>query len=295
MRTILVGLALLLSVGVLVGCSGAAPSPVPSAPQSNAGKSAEVPAAQPADAGQSGGASTAWDRYVIRNAEATLIVKDVETAVGEVEDLANASGGHVSQSNTRRQGDSLVADLVIQVPVDSFDATLDALKGLAVDVESVNTTSEDVTEEFVDNESRLRNLRATEQSTLRLLDQATRMEDILAVQRELTNIRGEIEKIEGRQQFLQRRVEMSTITVHLRLESATVLAAGRTGWQPLRTAAVAWEASLSFLKVASDAILTLVVFFWWAFPVAAATVVLIRRRGRGKQRKVPVPIPDGSR
>lgn len=294
MKSRIVALALLVALALsLVGCAGAAPSPMRQASsgadtgQAASAPSGMAPAAPPVPAeGSSGGAAQeAWDRYVIRNADLRLVVKDVEAASAEVEKVATEAGGYVAQSNTRREDSRVLADISIQVPAESFDRVVEQLRRLAVTVDYAKTSTQDVTEEYVDNEARLRNLRAAEESTQRLLDKTTKMEDILAVRRELTSLRGEIEKIEGRQNYLKRRVEMSTINVHLTTEASTALAAGRSGWDPLANAQVAWESSLSFISRAVDVLVVLIVFLWWVFPLAGIVWGVWRWRRRRRQPK----------
>jgi hypothetical protein len=305
MRHFSIALALVLLL-VATGCSVASPAAVaPSSPnyagesgkQSGAATSAPAPrpaaAVAPEPNAQGGAAATGWDRYVIRNGEAYLTVKDVEAAAGEVTRIATEAGGFVSGSNVRRDNTRVFAELVIQVPAEAFDRVVGELKSLATVVESVRTTTQDVTEEYVDNEATLANLRASEDSTRRLLSQTGKMEDIVVVQRELTRIRGEIEKIEGRQRFLKRRVDMSTINVHLATEAPVSLASARSGWQPLRTAATAWEGSLTFLSGMLDSLIAVFIFFWWAIPLIVVALYLLRRRRRPR-RPSPLLPPSAS-
>ena len=105
----------------------------------------------------------------------------------------------------------------------------------------------------------------------------------------------EIEKVEGRQNYLKRRVDMSTINVHLSTESGTALSSMRSSWQPVRTAQVAWEASLTVISRALDVLVAVVVFFWWFFVIAALAIMLWRwRRGRRPKAAVASSGAEGS-
>jgi PKD repeat protein len=90
-----------------------------------------------------------------------------------------------------------------------------AVAQLAVEVTSQTTSSQDVTEEYVDLTSKLKNLEATEQQLLRIMDKAEKVEDILAVERELSNTRSQIEQTKGRMQYLEKTASMSLIQVNL--------------------------------------------------------------------------------
>ena len=110
----------------------------------------------------------------------------------------------------------MVADLTLQVRSDAADATVSDLRALGK-VTTETSGSQDVTEEYVDLGSNLRNLQASETAILKLMDKATQIQDVLALQRELTNVRGQIERIQGRKTYLERRSDMATITLSLRL------------------------------------------------------------------------------
>jgi hypothetical protein len=216
---------------------------------------------------------------IIRNASLTLTVKEVEDSLNAIRAIAGSAGGWVAQSNTRYEGERQVANVALQVPSAQFDATVSEIRKLAVKVETETSTSQDVTEEFTDLESQMRNLKATEASLLALQARAERIEDILRLQQELTNIRGQIEKIQGRVNFLSRRTEMSTISVSL-IPQGAARTGDKPGWNPLETAAKAWENSAIVLQAIADIAITMVVFFWWLIPFAVIGWLILRSRLR---------------
>jgi hypothetical protein len=136
-----------------------------------------------------------------------------------------------------------------------------------------------VTEEFVDLESRERNLLAAEQSLLELYDRAQSVNDALAIERELANIRGQIEQVQGRIQYLEERTATSQIT--LSIQPVAGPTPPTPAWDPARVVAQAWNASLGVLQALATAILSAVVFGWWLSPVLVAGFVWWRRRHRG--------------
>ncbi|MBI4322616.1 MAG: DUF4349 domain-containing protein [Chloroflexi bacterium] len=295
----LVALLVLMSLVVSVAaCAPAAPQVAPSSPPPSGGAArvggeskAQAPAAAPraTDAGQSaapGSQVASWDRMIIRTATLSIVVKDVENSLNAVRDIATSAGGFVAQSNSRFEGERMVANVVIQVPSAAYENSIQQIRRLAIKVETENGTTQDVTEEFTDLESQSRNLRATEAALLRILDRAERVEDILAVQRELTSIRGQIEKIQGRMNFLSRRTEMSTITISLVPEAFA--GRGKSGWKPLETAAQAWDASLLVMQRLADVVIVLVVFLWWLIPIVALFIFAWRAyRARRRPRTAP--------
>jgi Domain of unknown function (DUF4349) len=240
-----------------------------------------APAADQAQSQTSSEASTsplaALDRMVIRTAKLVLQVADVDQAVDRVRQAAQAGGGYLSASNTRIEQDRPVADLTLQVRSDALDATLQALRGLGK-VDSETSTSQDVTEEYVDLDANMRNLQASESAILRLMDRAQRIEDIISLQRELTNVRGQIERIQGRKSYLERRTDMASVSVSLHLPPAEGATTPGGGFDPLAVARRGWNASLAVLRGALEAVIVVAAFSWWLVPFVAVGVYLFTRR-----------------
>jgi hypothetical protein len=226
------------------------------------------------------------DRMVIRTAQLAIEVGDIEAALAQVRSIAQQGSGFVSGSNTHiekvNNQDRTVADLTIQVRSETVDQSLSALRALGK-VSTETSGSQDVTEEYVDLDSNLRNLQASETAILKLMDKATRIEDVLALQRELTNVRGQIERIMGRKRFLERRTDFATISLSLRLpplEGARPIVGG--AWDPAAVAARGWQASLAVLRGFAEIVIVVLAFSWWLVPIVGlgAYVWLQRRRPR---------------
>ncbi len=164
---------------------------------------------------------------------------------------------------------------MITVPSDGFEGALDGLRGLGRRITTDAVKGQDVAEEFVDLESRERNLLAAEESLLGLYDRAESVDDTLDVQRELTNVRGQIEQAQGRIQYLERRTATSRIS--LTIEPVSAAAPPRQAWDPTITATRAWDASLRVLQTGATAVISAVVFSWWLAPVVVLGLVAWRR------------------
>ena len=154
-------------------------------------------------------------RMIVRTAEIALVVKDVATTLDRVADLAEGLGGYVVSSKQWKEEERLVGIITIRVPAEDFAGAMETLRGLAADVTHEETLAKDVTEEYVDLSAKLRNLEATEEQLLRLMEKAEKVEDILNIQRELSRTRGEIEQTKGRMQYLERTSATSLIRVQL--------------------------------------------------------------------------------
>jgi hypothetical protein len=155
---------------------------------------------------------------IVRTGDMSLVVSDVATAIEQIAGIAGSFDGYVVSSNSWRDGDRLAGTIAIRVPAASFDDVIKALRGLAVEVTQDSTSSKDVTEEYVDLSAKLHNLEASEAQLLELMKKAGKVEEILEVQRELTNTRGEIEQTKGRMQYLEQT--SATSLVNVRLEQA---------------------------------------------------------------------------
>jgi len=151
---------------------------------------------------------------IIRTGHASVEVGNVDEAAVKVRALAASLGGHVANSQFEG-GEHNVrsATLELKIPAARYDEAVSRLAGIG-EVESVNSSSEDVGEEYVDVTARVTNARRLEQRLIQLLATRTgRLEDVLAVERELARVREEIERAEGRLRYLRTRAAMSTLTV----------------------------------------------------------------------------------
>lgn len=151
---------------------------------------------------------------IIRNGSASVLVDSLEPAMAAVQQMAARFGGYIGNTSMAA-GEYRVrsATMEMKIPAARFDSALAGLEPLGV-VESVSSTAEDVGEEFVDITARVTNARRLESRLIDLLaTRAGKLEDVLAVERELSRVREEIERYEGRLRYLSSRVAVSTLTV----------------------------------------------------------------------------------
>jgi hypothetical protein len=176
------------------------------------------------------------DRMIIRTANVSMIVANTSQAVEKVSAVAENAGGYVSDSRVWHQGDLLRGTLSIRVPAANLAATLAAIRRLAIRVESESLSSQEVTQEYVDLDSQLRNLRATETELLQLMrvmrERSRRASEVLEMHQQIMSIRGQIEQIEGRLRYLQQMTAMATMHVDL-IPDAIAKPVIEPGWQPL--------------------------------------------------------------
>ncbi len=200
-----------------------------------------------------------FGRMVIRNATLSLLVERADEAESNVRALVQNVGGYVLQSETSGDEEHRSVRLTFKVPVERFDDAINELEKLAIKVQHRSVSGQDVTEEFVDLEARLRNLRATEARLLDFLEQARTVEEALLVNQQLTDLQGQIEQAAGRRQFLQESVAYSTITVDL--QPRVLLAITPSGgWRPGIAATRAWHSLLAFAQGLADIMIALAIW-----------------------------------
>lgn len=158
---------------------------------------------------------------LVRYGNVSLEVRDAEEALNSITELIAARGGYLSGSSRYGQGDQLFISANFRVPAANFDAVMSALRNEG-DVLSEDVSTYEVTMQLVDLEARLKNLRASETAFLALLERATSVSDIVAVQAELSRIQGDIESFEAQRASLADQVEMSSISVNLSLPVSPV-------------------------------------------------------------------------
>lgn len=155
-----------------------------------------------------------FDRQVIRSADLRVEVPSFDKAADALVEIAESAGGFVADSNVT-QTEPPLGTFILRVPALRFAGVLDRVEALGKVAER-RVSGQDVTEEFIDVQARVRNLQAHERQLLTFMERATRVSDLLAIEQELSRVRGEIEQLTGRLRFLANRVEMATVQVTVR-------------------------------------------------------------------------------
>ena len=202
-----------------------------------------APAAGPNDIG-----NLVDDAKIVRTGSIELQVKDVPKATQVARDGIRAMGGYIGASQTGTLGDLPVATITYRIPVDRWEDALDLLRGLAgqtTKVLSEQTQAVEVTGAVVDLEARIRNLRASETALQDIAAKATRVSDVLEVQAQLTNVRGEIEQLNGQLKELTDRAAFATLTANFGTPVVAVEVAAK-GWEPAK---VVDEATASLVNI----------------------------------------------
>lgn len=156
--------------------------------------------------------AVAQNRIIVRTVDMGIIVPDVPRAADEILATIRSHGGwQVSSDRSRTHR----ASLAVRVPAERLDDFVDSIRDMAERVEYETSSSQDVTDEYVDNDARLNGLRSTEERLLEFLDRAVDVEDALEVQEALAGVQVAIERIEGRQRFLSQTAAFSLVNLSL--------------------------------------------------------------------------------
>ena len=227
------------------------------------------------------------DRKIVKNAEVRLEAAEPDKVQNAIAEIAESHGGFVVESEQSMSDTTLeVRDSVsikIRVPVDRDGGALQAVRNSGSRLLVEAAKGEDVTEEFVDISARLRAKKALESQFLEIMKRAETIDDALSVQSRISEVRSEIEKLEGRIRFLNSRSALSTIDVHIQTPAFT--AADTAGFLARLgdSAARGSEAALNFT-------LGLVTFVIGAFPFAVFIGLPVFAAVRALWRRRPDPI-----
>jgi hypothetical protein len=186
-------------------------------------------------------ASQAINRKIIRNANLTLEVTSPTEVQPKIVSIAESHQGFVvtSEATQRTSEDKtrpeITVNLVVRVPASQFNQVMEEVRAVGTRRIQEKVTGQDVTEEFMDLEARIKNQKALELQFLEIMKRAGKVEDALSVQTELAEVRTEIEKLEGRRRFLENQASLSTINLTLQPPPTQIVNA--TGfWYSVRTA-----------------------------------------------------------
>lgn len=220
-------------------------------------------------------------RLVIRTGTINMVVKDITDSVKSIVQYAENKGGWVVSSNITEAEQIPRGSVSVRVPAEIFDEAMAYFKGLAEKVSYEATQGKDVTEEYVDLQSRLRNLEAAESQLLRIMERSGTIPDVLAVQRELTSTRNQIEQTKGRMQYLEQSAEMATISLNLALSEELLPIPSAEKWRPVYVARQAWNSLLASLRAISYLLIWIIVFavIWIPLGIIGIVVFVVWKTG----------------
>lgn len=216
-------------------------------------------------------------RKITKMGNLSLLVETAETAVINIQAIAESMTGYVSDTNIYETSPGVKSGSVtIRVPADKFDQTMSRLKELAIKVESESVNANDVTDQYIDLNARLNNLKAEEAQYLSILKRAQKIEDIINVTSQLNNVRQQIDSWQGQLKYLNSQVDLSTITINLTAEKEVQIFG--INWRPMIVINQALHSLFAGLVNYANAIIALIIFLpvialWLATALAVVWLV----------------------
>jgi hypothetical protein len=240
--------------------------------------------AKPAEVAQ----VAAMPRMIVRTANVKIIVADTAKTVDAITQSVEAGGGYVSGSHIWRDGELLRATLTLRVPSEKLTVTLAAIRGLAKRVENETIGSEDVSQEYVDLESQLRNLEATEIELRELMTtirkNAQKAEEVLAMHQQIAAIRSQIEQIKGRMLYLRSVSSMSTVSLEIAPDFIAQPVV-EPGWQPV---VIVKDASRALVGVGQFIATIAIWFLIYILPIVGTLLIIVALLWKFVRRHRPV-------
>ena len=305
---------IIIAILILTACASARSE----APLMETGGAAPVapqefmPAAAPQAADQSttsnaggGVAATSVERIVIQNAELTIVVSDVKGRMENVQVMAKKMGGYVVSSNLYQSytNDNVQvpeAQVTIRVPAEKLDEVLEQIKKDVVEVQNETRSGQDVTAEYVELLSRLKNYEAAEAQLEKILETATDTEDVVSIFNQLVYYREQIELVKGQIKYYEEAAALSAINVRIVAEE-TIQPVVIGKWQPQGVALEAIQDLVNFLKGFVNFLIRFILFilpvliliaipFYLAFLGLRAIFRLLRGKKPKKEQPQEMPV-----
>lgn len=229
------------------------------------------------------------ERLVIRSGYLSFVARDVPKVVAQVTALVEEAKGFVVESALDDVTTSPRARMRVRVPAEGLDTFLEKVRTFGTRVVSESTTGEDVTEEFVDLQAQLRNLKASEAQFLVILQRAQTIEDILNVQQQLERVRGEIDRSEGRKKYLEQSAAMSTVQLYIAAEEdALPTLTPQQRWRPKAI----WKSAVRSLILTAQGLANLAIRLVVLAPIWVPIVLIVwflwrRHRRRAAAKGAP--------
>ena len=266
-------------LSILAGCSASEPRGIPAAP-------AAPPVASAAQKTQYGNPQSAAtprpsvaSRKLIKNAKLSLSVTHVAQTAEKIQRSSEDLGGFVFSSDFSASASEpeSSAQVVLKIPAERLESFLKELAVLGK-MTSKSETGEDVTDEYVDQESRLRNLRREQDRLREMMGTAGKLTELLEVEREITRVEGETDQIEGHLKHIDNQVAYSTVSVSL--YSSTLPQMSEDFWDLSATAADACSLFRSIVRFGIRTLIYALVFVPFILPLWL--VFRYRRRDKTK-------------
>lgn len=218
---------------------------------------------------------------IIKDGSIELLVDDLDSAISEIKDVINSNDGTLVSMNDRGKDSDRLVTITFRIPSEDFEKIVEIIKEKGDEVMNVSISADDITQEYTDLQARLTNLQATEAQLRDIMTRATTITDTLAVQRELTTVRGEIEVLQGQILYYERHTSESTIRVVMS-QNPENLPITEEKWRPLEPFKDAFSTFISVMKGLYSLLVWLLVFSPCIIIPLVITLIIRKRKKNGK-------------
>ncbi len=215
--------------------------------------------------------TTSVNRMVVKDTTLSLKVNDVSDTVQKIEASATSFGGYLVNSNVSVPEGASSGSIEVRVPSEKRTEALEQFKSFGVKTVSEYVSGHDVTDQYVDNEERLRILESTKDKFEAILDNAVTVNEMLTVQRELLNLQQQIDNIKGQQQYVEGTTKLTRISVYLSTDELALPYAPVQSWRP----GVVLKEAVRSLMMNVRSVLSLLIWVAVYLPAVIVVIVLI--------------------
>jgi glycine cleavage system regulatory protein len=191
-------------------------------------RSSMFPTSEPDYAPQTG----MENRLVIQESYLSLLVKDVTDTRNKIVSHAQSVGGYMVNSNTNNPEESPTATVIVRVPATKLEETLSVYRAMGIKVVNENLTGRDVTDQYVDIDTRIEQLEKTKAKLEELLDRATLIADITNLTQQILSYQSQIDSYIGQQEALKKNADLTKLTVYLSTDEIALPYTPSETWRP---------------------------------------------------------------
>lgn len=197
------------------------------------------------------------EKKIIKNGDLNLKVDSADKAAEKISEIAKNNKGEIFSTSFYQTKNNVKSGVItIKVPVANFEKAFAEVKDVAALVIRESISGQDVTEEYIDLQAQLKNRQAEEQSYIKILDRAQKIQDVLDVTQQLSRVRGNIEQLQGRIKYLESQTDMSTISANVTEdENITVI----DSWRPWQVVKESFNSLIKVIQGLIDFIIRLVI------------------------------------
>ncbi|MEJ2112634.1 MAG: DUF4349 domain-containing protein [Flavobacteriaceae bacterium] len=179
-----------------------------------------------------------FDQKIIKNSDLRFETEDLDKTYNKIIQFVKQNEGFIQNDNSNKSGNRMSRNLEIRIPTINFQKTIDSISNYVSFFDTKRISARDVTEEFIDLEARLKAKQTLEKRYLELLNKANTVKEMLEIERELSNIREEIEAKQGRLKYLSDQVSLSTLNIEfykITSKTGATVSYGSKMWRAIKS------------------------------------------------------------